>query len=93
MLDDELRRGVRARLSDRSLFPATGMGSIRRGTGRSCDVCGHSIDPPTLEREVEGGGELGLAHPACYTMWRAESVLLKQPTRTRDFSRLSRVIW
>ena len=94
MLDDELRRGVRARLSDRTLFSATGMASIRRGTGRSCDVCGRSIDSPTLEREVEGAGERGLAHPACYTMWRAESALLKHPaTRSRDSSRLSRVIW
>jgi len=86
MLDDELRRGVRARLSQRTLFSATGMSSIRRGTGRPCDVCGHSIDSPTLEREVEGAGELGLAHPLCYTMWRAESALLKRPTRTRDSS-------
>ena len=87
MPDDELRRGVRARLSQRTLFSATGMSSIRRGTGRPCDVCGHEIDSPTLEREVEGAGELGLAHPLCYTMWRAESALLKSPaSRTRGSS-------
>jgi hypothetical protein len=91
--DDDLRRGVRARLSERTLFSATGMSSIRRGTGRPCDVCGHSIDSPTLEREVEGAGVLGLAHPLCYTMWRAESALLKRPTRSRESSRPSRVIW
>jgi hypothetical protein len=91
--DDDLRKGVRARLSERKLFSATGMLSIRRGTGRPCNVCGHSIDSPTLEREVEGAGVPGLAHPLCYTMWRAESVLLKRPTRSRDSRRPSRVTW
>ena len=90
---DDLRREVRARLSERTLFSATGMSSIRRGTGRPCDVCGHSIDSPTLEREVEGAGVLGLAHPLCYTMWRAESALIKRPTRWRDSNRASRVTW
>jgi hypothetical protein len=79
--DDDLRRGVRARLSEGKLFSATGMSSIRRGTGRPCSVCGRSIDSPTLEREVEGSGVLGLAHSLCHTMWRAESALLKRPTR------------
>ena len=90
---DDLRREVRARLSERTLFAATGMSSIRRGTGRPCDVCGRSINSPTLEREVEGSGALGLAHPLCYTMWRAESALLKRPTRSRESSRSSRVTW
>lgn len=92
-LSDDLRREVRARLAERTLFSATGMSSIRRGTGRPCDVCRHSIDSPTLEREVEGAGVLGLAHPLCYTIWRAESALVRSPTRWRDSNRSSRVTW
>jgi hypothetical protein len=63
--DAALRQDVRARLSKRELFVATGMSSIRRGTGRRCLVCGLPIESPTLEREVEGPGVLGLAHPDC----------------------------
>ena len=55
LFDDELRRQLRARLSRRDLFPAMGISSVRRGTGRPCIVCAHTIDSPTLEREVEGG--------------------------------------
>jgi hypothetical protein len=72
--DDALRLHVRARLSKRDLFPATGIASVRRGTGRPCIVCNLPIDSPTLEREVDGPGVVGLAHPACYTIWREESM-------------------
>ena len=55
-LREEIRTLIRTQLSTRALFPATGMASIRRGTGRPCHVCDHPIDSPTLEREVEGPG-------------------------------------
>jgi hypothetical protein len=71
---DALRQKVRARLSARQLFPANGISSVRRGTGRPCIVCELPIESPTLEREVEGPGVVALAHPACYTIWREESM-------------------
>ena len=74
--DEQLRRQVRIRLSERWLFPASNISTVRRGTGRQCNVCGRSIDPPTKEREVEGPGVFGLAHAACYKVWREESALL-----------------
>ena len=81
--DAALRQDIRARLSKRELFAATGMSSIRRGTGRRCLVCGLPIQSPTLEREVEGPGIFGLAHPDCYTLWREESAALRQPPPKR----------
>jgi hypothetical protein len=80
---DSLRREVRARLSTNQLFAATGISSIRRGTGRPCIVCEHSIASPTLEREVEGPGVFGLAHPDCYTLWREESAAVRRPPPRR----------
>jgi hypothetical protein len=75
--DDQLRRQVRLRLSEHWLFSASGISTVRPGTGRSCNVCGRSIDSPTAEREVKGPGVFfGLAHTNCYTIWRRESVLL-----------------
>lgn len=71
--DDQLRRQVRVRLFERWLFPASNISTVRRGTGRSCNVCGRSIDSPTMEREVEGPGVFGLAHVGCYKVWRKES--------------------
>ncbi len=79
--DADLRQAVRARLSKRELFAATGISSIRRGTGRRCVVCGLPIVSPMLEREVEGPGIVALAHPDCCAIWREESLLLKQRTR------------
>jgi hypothetical protein len=72
--DEPLRRQVRAQLAARHLFPADGVSSVHRGTGRRCTVCGRPIDSPTLEREVEGPGVVGRAHPACYVIWREESM-------------------
>ncbi len=80
---EELRTLLRTQLSTRALFPATGISSIRRGTGRPCHVCNHPIDSPTLEREVEGPGVVVAAHPACYAIWREESAALRQPPPRR----------
>ena len=38
---------------------------------------------PTLEREVDGPGVVGRAHPACYVIWREESAALRQPPPRR----------
>lgn len=81
--DAGLRQQVRARLSKRDLFAATGISSIHRGTGRPCIVCDLPIDSPTLEREVDGPGVVGRAHPACYAIWREESAALRQPPPRR----------
>ena len=75
--DDTLRWQVRARLAKRELFAATGISSVRRGTGRPCIVCDRSIDSPTLEREVEGPGVVAIAHPDCSKLWREESALFR----------------
>jgi len=58
--------------------PAGGVSSVRLGTGRVCTVCRRRIDSPTLEREVEGPGVVGRAHPACYVIWREESLARKR---------------
>jgi hypothetical protein len=81
--DGDLRQDVRARLSKRELFAATGMSSIRRGTGGRCLVCGLPINSPTLERKVEGPGIVALAHPDCYAIWREESAALRHPPPRR----------
>jgi hypothetical protein len=78
--EDALRRKVRARLAAHQLFPANGISSVRRGTGRPCIVCERPIDSPTLEREVEGPGVTGLAHPTCYVVWREESIARQRKT-------------
>lgn len=91
--DDTMRRQVRARLAKRELFAATGISSIRRGTGRPCIVCERSIDSPTLEREVEGPGVVAVAHPDCYKLWREESAALKQPPPRRWSTTDSRHAW
>jgi len=75
--DDSLRWQVRARLAKRERFGATGISSVRRGTGRTCIVCERPIDSPTLEREVEDPGVVAIAHPDCYKIWREESAILK----------------
>jgi hypothetical protein len=72
--DEYLRRDVRARLYGHRLFAAMGISSVRRGSGRPCIVCESPINSPTLEREVEGPGVFGLAHPVCYAIWREESI-------------------
>jgi hypothetical protein len=77
---EPLRRKVRAQLAARQLFLADGVSSVRRGTGRPCTVCGCPIDSPTLEREGEGPGVVARAHPACYVIWRKESMARQRKT-------------
>ena len=85
----ELRRKVRAQLAARQLFPADGVSSVGRGTGRPCTVGGHPIDSPTLEREVEGPGVVACAHPALRDLARgvdgtpAQDWLRSSPTPSR----------
>jgi hypothetical protein len=79
--DEEFRQGVRKRLAEGRLFLASGVSTLRRGTGRPCIVCGKAITD-TQEHEVEGDGlaPVALAHPDCYRVWREELTL---PTETR----------
>ena len=71
---DTLRQSVRERLADGRLFLAGSISVARRGTDRPCLVCGKAITRDTVEREVEGPGDMhGLAHEDCYRIWREES--------------------
>ena len=71
--DDELRRQIRARLSEGRLPPIDGISKSHRGTGRPCIVCRRAIDPSEVERELDGVGVTLIAHEACYAVWREES--------------------
>ena len=55
---EEFRKGVRERLADGRLFLAYGVSTLRRGSGRLCNVCGKAIASVTQEHEVEGAGYL-----------------------------------
>ena len=76
--DDDLRRQVRARLSEGRLPAINGVSKSHRGTGRACIVCHREIEPVEVERELDGVGVVLIAHEACYVIWREESVLLRQ---------------
>jgi hypothetical protein len=78
---EDFRRGVRERLADGRLFLASGVSTLRRGSGRPCNVCGKAITE-TQEHEVEGRGDTyALAHPDCYRVWREESRRMRPPER------------
>jgi hypothetical protein len=81
-VDEEFRQQVRQRLADGRLFPASGVSTLRRGTGRPCIVCGKAITD-TQEHEVEGErvAPVALAHPDCYRVWREESRRMQPPQR------------
>ena len=71
---ESLRERIRARLTSGVLFWPTGNTTVRRGTGRACEVCGRSIDPEGLEREVPGPTKSSVVvHDDCYQLWREES--------------------
>ena len=78
--NEALRQSVRERLADGRLFVAHGVSTLRRGTGRPCNVCGKAITE-TQEHEVEGrGGTYALTHPDCYHLWREESRRIQPPS-------------
>jgi hypothetical protein len=72
--EDELRRQVRARLSEGRLPAIDGVSKSNRGTGRPCIVCRRAIEATEVERELDGVGVVLIAHEACYVLWREESV-------------------
>ena len=79
--NDELRQSIRERLADGRLFWAYGGSTVRRGTGRPCDLCGTDIRSDSTEREVQGDkGAYVLAHEDCFRMWREESMRTQPPT-------------
>ena len=75
--DDELKRQIRARLSEGRLPAVNGASKSHRGTSRPCIVCRRAIDPTEVERQVEGVGVFLYAHETCYKLWREESVALR----------------
>jgi hypothetical protein len=79
--DDELRRQVRARLSEGRLPAINGVSKSHRGTGRPCVVCRRAIGPTEVERELDGVVVVLIAHEACYALWREESVSSLAPRR------------
>ena len=70
----ELRRQIRTRLSEARLPAVDGVWKPHPGTGRPCIVCRRPIEPIQVERQVDGVGIVLIAHEACYTLWREESV-------------------
>ena len=70
---DDLRRQVRARLSEGRLPFVDGVSKSHRGTGRPCIVCRRAIDPTEVERGLDGVVVVLIAHEACYALWREES--------------------
>jgi hypothetical protein len=80
--EEGFRERLRKRLAEGRLFLASGVSTLRRGTGRPCIVCGKAITD-TQEHEVEGDGlaPTALAHPDCYRVWREESRRLRPPER------------
>jgi hypothetical protein len=72
--DDELRRQIRARLSEARLPAVDGVSKSHRGTGRPCIVCRRAIEATEVERELDGVGVTLIAHEECYKLWREESV-------------------
>jgi hypothetical protein len=78
--DEELRRSVRERVADGRLFWATGAATVRRGTGRPCDVCGKAIERESIEREIQAPREgYALTHEDCFKIWREESRRVQSP--------------
>jgi len=72
--DEALRQSIRERLADGRLFWAYGGSTVRRGTGRPCNLCGKAILNESTEREVQGDkGAYALAHEDCFRIWREES--------------------
>ena len=71
--DDDLRRQVRARLSEGRLPAVDGVSKSHRGPAGL-----HRVPPrdsPTeVERQLDGVVVVLIAHEACYVLWREESV-------------------
>ena len=78
--DEELRQSIRERLADGRLFRAYGSSTVRRGTGRPCDVGGTTIRNESNEHQVQRDrGASVLAHEDCYRMWREETRRTQPP--------------
>ena len=71
--DDDLRRQVRARLSEDRLLSINGVSKSHQGTGRPRIVCRRAIESTEVERELDGAGVVLIAPEACYKVWREES--------------------
>ncbi len=78
---DQLRQQIRVRLAHGRLLVIDGIYKTLRGTGRVCIVCRRAVESPEVECEVDGAGTVLIAHEACYTLWREESVSCRAPRR------------
>lgn len=78
---DQLRQQLRVRLTQERLPIAGGIYKTHRGTGRPCIVCRRSVGAAEPQYEVDGVGEVLIAHETCYALWREESVSSLAPRR------------
>ena len=78
---EQLRQQVRVRLAQGRLPTVGGVYKTHRGTGRPCVVCRRAVEAAEAQCEVDGVGVVLIAHEACYTLWREESVLFLTPRR------------
>jgi hypothetical protein len=80
--EDQLKQQVRVRLAHGHLPVINGVSKSHRGTGRPCIVCRRAIEPPEVERELDGVGVILIAHEACYVLWHEESVARRAERRS-----------
>jgi hypothetical protein len=86
---DQLRQQIRVRLVQGRLPTAGGVYKRRRGTGQACLVCRRAIDRTDTEYETpESGRVVLIAHEACYTLWREESLSYRIEGRQTDSRRI-----
>jgi len=78
--DGDLRREIRARLSQGRLVLADGLSGSRRGTRRPCIVCRGAIEPTTSSGKWKAQWVFLHAHEACYRVWRDESLAQRAST-------------
>ena len=77
---EDLRQSIRERLADGRLFRAYGGSTVRRGTGRPCDVCGTPIRNESNEYQVQSDrAAYVLVHEDCFRMWREETRRIQLP--------------
>lgn len=83
--DPDLNEIARALLLRGDLAPIQGtVAWAGRGSGKTCCVCGKSVDGSEVEYEVEEGGRRTPAcHLACFVAWQEESRRCATPSPAR----------
>ena len=66
--------GILAKIRSGTLPPPTNPPAkcyAGKGSGRTCDACGHVISPDDVEYEVDAGPDKTLVfHSSCHLVWR-----------------------